>query len=52
MNIVNILLQNIIYFMKNVRLRTFFPNFALLVGEEIKKAEGKSLGSTKAKISP
>ena len=33
MNIVNILLQNIRYFMKNVRLRTFFPDFALLVEE-------------------
>ena len=31
MNIVNILLQNISFFMKNVRLRTFFPDFALLV---------------------
>ena len=41
MNIVNILLQNISFFMKNVRLRTFFPDFALLVEGLQKKPRSK-----------
>ena len=36
MNIVNFLLQNISYFMKNVRLRTFFHEKRLLVKGVIK----------------